>query len=138
MKLLRIRSLSLFLFAAAAIFSARCAAQSPVDPGQLPAGTETTLPQNILQARGQYPEKLGSFTYFNFQKVDWTTWKAQSVAEMNKAAQGAKSLDAAHSQKQFADWLNQVNPDVFPRHLHTLTGASWKDAKGVHFDEWLD
>ena len=105
--------------------------------GQSPAGT-AAVPQNILQARSQYPEKLGSFSYFNFQKINWAAWKARSVSEMNKAASSAKSLDAAHSQKQFADWLNQVNPEVFPRHLHTMTGASWKDAKGVHFDEWLD
>ena len=105
---------------------------------QSPAGTEAALPQNLLQARGQFPEKLDSFSYLNFQKIDWPAWKARSVAETNKAAQSAKSTDAAHTQKQIADWLNQVNPDVFPRHLHTITGASWKDTKGVHFDEWLD
>jgi len=31
-----------------------------------------------------------------------------------------------------------LNPGVFPRHLHSMTGASWKDAGGVHISEWLD
>ena len=105
---------------------------------QSAAGTEAALPKNILEARGQYPEKLNGFSYLNFQKIDWTALKTKSLAEMNKAAQAAKSTDAAHSQKRFADWLTQVNPEVFPRHLHTMSGASWKDGKGVHFDEWLD
>jgi hypothetical protein len=102
------------------------------------AGTEVALPKNILEARGQYPDKLNGFSYLNFQKIDWAGLKTKSLLEINKAAQGAKSTDAAHSQKHVADWLSQVNPEVFPRHLHTMSGASWKDAKGVHFDEWLD
>jgi hypothetical protein len=36
------------------------------------------------------------------------------------------------------DWMSNLNPSVFPRHLHSMTGGSWKDASGVHFDEWLD
>jgi hypothetical protein len=31
-----------------------------------------------------------------------------------------------------------MDPQVFVRHLHFLAGASWKDSKGVHFDEWLE
>jgi hypothetical protein len=60
------------------------------------------------------------------------------VADANKAVQSAKSTDAANTDKKVADWLSQVNPEVFSRHLHSMSGASWKDAKGVHFDEWLD
>jgi hypothetical protein len=34
--------------------------------------------------------------------------------------------------------LTDANPQVFPRHLHFMAGASWKDAKGIHFDSWLE
>ena len=102
------------------------------------AKSTLALPQNISAFRGQYPDKLNGFSYFDFQKLDWTAVKAKWIAESSKSAQTAKSNEAADSNKKFTDWLSQVNPEVFPRHLHTLIGASWKDAKGVHFEEWLD
>jgi hypothetical protein len=70
--------------------------------------------------------------------VDWPGLRAKWIADAKKASQTAKSTDAANQNKKLSDWLDQVNPEVFPRHLHSMTGASWKDAKGVHFDEWLD
>lgn len=36
------------------------------------------------------------------------------------------------------DWLTQVNAQVFSRHLHYSTGVSWKDSKGIHWDQWLE
>ena len=105
---------------------------------QPPASPDATQLKNLLAARGQFPEKLNGFSYFDFQKLDWIGLRAKWVADANKAALSAKSTEAANNQKKIADWLGQVNPEVFSRHLHTLTGASWKDAKGVHFDEWLD
>jgi hypothetical protein len=36
------------------------------------------------------------------------------------------------------DLLLNINPQVFPKHLHFMAGASWKDAKGVHFDQWIE
>jgi hypothetical protein len=105
---------------------------------QAAANPSPTLPQNISVFRRQYPEKLNGFSYFDFQKLDWPAVKAKWIAESNKSVQTAKSNEAAESNKKFTDWLSQVNPEVFARHLHTLIGASWKDAKGVHFDEWLD
>jgi hypothetical protein len=106
-------------------------AQTPAapDPGQF---------KNLLAARAKFPEKLDGFSYFDYQKVDWPRLRAKWIADINKAAQNAKSADAAHTDKKLADWLVQVDPEVFPKHLHSMTGASWKDAKGVHFDEWLD
>jgi len=106
--------------------------------GQAPTSPDAAVPKNILAARGQFPEKLNGFSFFDFQKVDWAGLKEKWVAEANKSAQSAKTTDAANNNKKLSDWLSQVNPEVFPRHLHTMTGASWKDAKGVHFDEWLD
>lgn len=102
------------------------------------ASSDSALPKNISAARGKYPDKLNGFSYFDFQKLDWPAVKATWIAEANKSTQAAKSNEAAESNKKFTDWLSQVNPEVFPRHLHTMIGASWKDAKGVHFDEWLD
>jgi hypothetical protein len=105
---------------------------------QKPAMPDAVQIKSLLAARGQFPEKLNGLSYLDFQKLDCVGLQTKWVAEANKAAQTAKSTDAAESSKRRADWLGQVNPQVFPRHLHTMTGASWKDAKGVHFDEWLD
>jgi hypothetical protein len=105
---------------------------------QAAANSTSAVPKNISAFRGQYPEKLNGFSYFDFQKLNWPAVKAKWIAESNKSATAAKSNQAAESNQKFTDWLSQVNPEVFPRHLHSLIGASWKDAKGVHFDEWLD
>jgi hypothetical protein len=58
------------------------------------------------------------------------------IAEANKSA--AKATKNAKTDKKFADWLAGASPGVLAHYLHTLAGASWKDAKGVHFDEWLE
>jgi hypothetical protein len=90
-------------------------------------------------ARAQFPEKLSGMTYIDFQRLDWPALKAKWIADANKAAaqSAAKTAEAAKTTAN-PSWLTQLNPDVLPRHLHTLAGASWKDAKGVHIDEWLD
>jgi hypothetical protein len=102
------------------------------------AGGEPAPPQALQTARAQFPEKLNGMTFFDFQKVDWAALKADWIAEANKAKQTAKSTDAAKNNANFANWLSQIPPDTIPKHLHTLAGAGWKDAKGAHFDEWLD
>ena len=102
------------------------------------ATPDPALARNIAGVRAKYPEKLNGFSYFDFQKVDWPGLQAKWVAEAQKAAEKAKSNDAAKTDKKVADWLTGVKPEVFPRHLHAMAGASWKDAKGVHFDEWLE
>ena len=106
--------------------------------GQAPSTPDSTQLKSLLAARAQFPEKLNGFSYFDFQKLDWPGLRAKWIADANKAVQTAKSTDAANTDKKVADWLSQVNPEVFSRHLHSVSGASWKDAKGVHFDEWLD
>jgi hypothetical protein len=105
---------------------------------QTPSSPDPAQFKSLLVARAQFPEKLNGFSYFDYQKVDWPGLRDKWVADAKKAAQTAKSTDATATNKKLADWLVQVNPDVFPKHLHSMTGASWKDAKGVHFDEWLD
>ena len=90
--------------------------------------------------RAQFPEKLSGMTFLDFQRVDWPALKAQWIAEANKAAQDSKSAstNGAKVSTPLPPWINDVNPAVFPRHLHTLAGASWKDAKGVHLEEWFE
>ena len=104
---------------------------------QSSASRAAVPPKAFLAVRAQYPEKLNGFAYFDLQKVDWPALKAKWIADAKKAAEDAKTTDAK-SQLQFVDWLTPLNPEVIPRHLHRLAGASWKDAKGVHFDQWLE
>jgi hypothetical protein len=93
--------------------------------------------KDLLTARSKFPEKLNGFSYFNFQKVDWPAASEKWIAEAKTAAAKAKTTDNDTSKKLY-DRLATVNFEVFPRHLHSMTGASWKDAKGVHFDEWIE
>jgi hypothetical protein len=104
---------------------------------QPPAGT-SSLPANLTAARGHFPEKLIGFSYYDLQKLDWPAIQQKWKAQMTKAASESQSADAAQKTKVLNNWMNSINPGVFPRHLHSMTGASWKDANGVHFDEWLD
>jgi len=106
--------------------------QSYMKPGP---GSEA---KGLLAAREQFPEKLNGFSYLDFQKLDWAGLQKKWVEDANKEAETATSTEGAASDKKRAEWLSQVDPQVFPRHLHTMTGASWKDAKGVHFDEWVE
>jgi len=36
------------------------------------------------------------------------------------------------------DWLGQMNLQVVSRHLHYSSSVSWKDAKGIHWDQWVE
>ena len=106
------------------------------------AASAAPAPGAIAQfqaARAGYPDKLNGVNYFDFQKVDWLAVKARWVEQAKKAS--AKP-SAAASQKAVSpkvpDLLTNANPQVFPKHLHFMAGASWKDAKGIHFDQWLE
>jgi hypothetical protein len=102
------------------------------------AKSDPALPKTLQTVRAQFPEKLSGLTFADFQKFDWPALKAKWIAEANKATQNQKTTDAAKTSTNSASWLSELNPDVIPHHLHTLAGASWKDAKGVHIDEWLE
>jgi hypothetical protein len=93
-------------------------------------------PTPFQAARANYPSKLDGMSYFDFQKVDWQAVKDRWVAEAKKAS--AKPGAAKGVTVQVPDLLTTVNPQVFPRHLHFMAGAAWKDAKGVHFDHWVE
>jgi hypothetical protein len=106
---------------------------------QTSATTNLAATAKFQAARAAYPEKLVGLNYFDFQKVDWQALKDRWVQEAKKASEKQAT---AGSQKTPADkipnLLSDANPQVFPRHLHFMAGASWKDAKGIHFDQWLE
>lgn len=89
-------------------------------------------------ARAKYPSRVSSMSFFDFQKVDWQAakdhWIEEAKAAQAKAAKSGGKAGDAHS----LDWLEQVNTQIFLRHLHAASGASWKDAKGLHFEEWIE
>ncbi len=64
--------------------------------------------------------------------------KQQWIADVTSSVKDAKNVNAAQKANTINEWFQNLHPEVFPRHLHSLIGASWKDAGGVHFDEWLD
>ena len=105
----------------------------------LPGGAEkyaATMPFHT--ARAQFPEKLNGFSYFDFQKLDWQALKARWVEEAKTTLEKQNASGDAKTTSTFPSWLQRADPRVFPRHLHSATGASWKDARGLHFDQWLD
>jgi hypothetical protein len=102
-----------------------------------PSGADS-LPANLRAARAQFPEQLIGFSYYDLQKVDWPALQQNWRTQRDKAAAEPKNAGAMQKTKILNDWMNNLNPTVFPRHLHSMTGGSWKDASGVHFDEWLD
>jgi hypothetical protein len=92
----------------------------------------------LQAARADYPAKINGLYFFDFSKVDWAAAKAHWIEEAQKAAAKptattAQKTAAAKTPHLLAD----VNPQVFQRHLHEMAGASWKDEKGIHFDQWL-
>jgi len=102
-------------------------------------GAAVTVPAAYQTARAAYPGKLDGVDYFDFRAVDWQALKDRWVSEAKKAA--AKQADGESKKPtspRVPDLLTNVNPQVFPRHLHFMAGASWKDAKGIHFDQWLE
>ena len=89
--------------------------------------------------RARYPENLNSLSYLDFQKIDWPELKNRWVQEAKKSPvvkPVSTSTNAGPSTT--ADWLSLVNPQVFARHLHSSSSVSWKDAKGIHWDQWIE
>jgi hypothetical protein len=96
------------------------------------------LPQ-FQAGRAQFPENLNGLSYFDFQKADWQALKDRWIEETKKnpiAKSVSTSKDAVPSTAP--DWLAQINPQVVPRHLHYSSSVSWKDSKGIHWDQWVE
>jgi hypothetical protein len=52
-------------------------------------------------------------------------------------AKSAAGSNAPLSSK-VPDWLSNANPQVVSRHLHYSSSVTWKDAKGIHWEQWLE
>jgi hypothetical protein len=113
------------------------AKRSPAD-----AAAQATLPPTFQSARAQFPAALSGLAFVNLQKIDYQALKTRWIEQAKKASAAAParkgSADAPQPPPGEAEWLLNIDPQVFVRHLHFLAGASWKDSKGIHFDEWLE
>jgi hypothetical protein len=94
-------------------------------------------------ARAQFPQAIDGINYVAFQKFDWPGLKEYWLKEWKKSsATTTKSLRAQKatpaSPATVPSWLEPIDPQVFARHLHSAFAASWKDPKGIHFEQWLD
>jgi hypothetical protein len=102
--------------------------------------TSNTISAAQFQAaRASYPERIIGLNYFDFQKIDWPALKTRWIEQAKKVSetQSATPQQKATSAK-VPSLLTDANPQVFPKHLHFMAGASWKDAQGIHFDQWLE
>ena len=113
------------------------ARRSPAD-----AAGQATLPPAFVTARAQFPASVTGLGFMNLQKIDYQAVKMRWIEQAKKASAAAPTrkgaADASQPPPGEAEWLLNVDPQVFVRHLHFLAGASWKDSKGIHFDEWLE
>jgi len=103
------------------------------------AGASLATAPGFQAARAQFPAIINGLGYFDFRKVDWPALKARLVAEANKTPTAKRTPGAAKTAvTPTPSWMLDVNPEVFARHLHVASSASWKDAQGLHFDEWIE
>ncbi|HKV63983.1 MAG TPA: hypothetical protein VJO16_18895 [Candidatus Acidoferrum sp.] len=101
-------------------------------------GGIATVPQ-FKANRAKYPENLNSLSYLDFQKIDWQGMKDRWIEEAKKSPTAkAVSFEKDGGPSTAADWLSLMKPQVFARHLHFSSSVSWKDAKGIHWDQWVE
>ena len=89
--------------------------------------------------RARFPGNLSGLSYFDFQKVDWQAARDRWMQDVKKSAM-AKTVSTSKEAVPSAapDWLGQMNLQVVSRHLHYSSSVSWKDAKGIHWDQWVE
>jgi hypothetical protein len=101
---------------------------------------QASLPPALQSARAQFPAPLSGLAFVNMQKIDYQALKTRWIEQAKKAPSAPPARKSAATATQpppgEAEWLLNIDPQVFARHL--LVGASWKDSKGIHFDEWLE
>jgi hypothetical protein len=97
-----------------------------------------SVPQ-FQAGRAQFPGNLSGLSYFDFQKVDWQAARDRWMQDMKKSAM-AKTVSASKEgvPSTALDWLGQMNLQVVSRHLHYSSSVSWKDAKGIHWNQWVE
>jgi hypothetical protein len=103
-----------------------------------PAGAGFAVSPQLQNARTQFPEKLNAVSFFDFQKLDWQALRDRWIAEAKSAEARLAKNGGKTGNPQGLDWLKQINTQVFSRHLHFASSASWKDSKGLHYDGWLE
>jgi hypothetical protein len=93
-------------------------------------------------ARAQFPATINGLGYFDFSRIDLRAVKAQVIAAAKAAQLDAAKRSAGASKTPVntasPSWLSDIDPEVFARHLHVASSAAWKDAQGLHFDEWIE
>ena len=89
--------------------------------------------------RAQFPGNLSGLGYFDFQKVDWQAARDRWMQDVKKSAVAKTVSTSKEGMLSTApDWLGQMNLQVISRHLHYSSSVSWKDAKGIHWDQWVE
>jgi hypothetical protein len=89
--------------------------------------------------RAQFPDHLNGLSYFDFQKVDWQAAKDYWLEQPRKSGVAKSVADSnASASSKIPDWLTNANPQVLSRHLHYSSSVTWKDAKGIHWEQWLE
>ena len=106
------------------------------------ADHEDLVPPAWLASRAQYPSKVTGLNFMDFQKIDWSAvkarWNADEVRKTRTAAGSIGKTSMNEHADAFTKAMKDLDPQVFPRHLHFSTGAGWKDMRGVHFDGWIE
>jgi hypothetical protein len=97
-----------------------------------------SVPQ-FQAGRARFPGNLSGLSYFDFQKVDWQAARDRWMQDAKKSAV-AKTVSASKEgvPSTAPEWLGQMNLQVVSRHLHYSSSVSWKDAKGIHWDQWVE
>jgi len=97
-----------------------------------------SVPQ-FQAGRAQFPGNLSGLGYFDLQKVDWQAARDRWMQDVKKSAM-AKTVSASKEAVPTTapDWLGQMNLQVVSRHLHYSSSVSWKDTKGIHWDQWVE
>jgi hypothetical protein len=103
-----------------------------------PAEAGFSVSPRLQTARALFPEKLNGVSFFDFQKLDWQALRDRWLAKAKTAESKTSKTEAKISNPHGLDWLKQINTQVLSRHLHFASSASWKDAKGIHYDGWLE
>src|SRR6202171_138359 len=102
------------------------------------AGASLATAPGFQAARAQFPATINGLGYFDFHKVDWPAFKARLIAAETKTPAKRSSSAGKSAATPTPSWMLDVNPEVFARHLHVASSASWKDGQGLHFDEWIE
>jgi hypothetical protein len=97
-----------------------------------------SVPQ-FQAGRARFPGNLSGLSYFDFQKVDWQALRDRWMEDMKKSTVAKSASTSKEAVPSTApEWLGQMNLQVVSRHLHYSSSVSWKDAKGIHWDQWVE